>query len=76
MGPIGTPFFPKITFLATRVRVFQAIVVSKMLYNVHTWAGIKPEELTHWNNHLRGPIALLMKGSLLHSANLGTLLTP
>ncbi|CAL1144617.1 unnamed protein product, partial [Cladocopium goreaui] len=63
-GQLARPFFRRSLSLATRVRVFQAIVVSKMLYNVHTWAGIKPEELTHWNNHLRGPIALLMKGVL------------
>ena len=63
-GQLARPFFRRPLSLATRVRVFQALVVSKMLYNVHTWAGVKPEEMEHWNNHLRGPIALLMKGVL------------
>ena len=39
-------------------------MISKMLYNVHTWTGVRPDDLDHWNNHLRGPIALLMKGVL------------
>ena len=63
-GQLARPFFRRNLALATKARVFQALVVSKMLYNVHTWAGIKPEELDAWNNHLRGPIALLMKGVL------------
>ena len=63
-GQLARPFFRRQLSLATRVRVFQALVVSKMLYNVHTWAGAKPEEFAHWNNHLRGPIVLLMKGVL------------
>jgi len=63
-GQLARPFFRRPLSLATKVRVFQALVISKMLYNVHTWAGARKEELERWNNYMRGPIALLMKGVL------------
>ena len=61
-GQLARPFFRRQLSLATRVRVFQALVVSKMIYNVHTWAGATSDELDRWTNHLRGPVALLIKG--------------
>lgn len=63
-GQLARPFFRRPLSLPTRVRVFQALVISKMIYNAHTWAGVQPEEMDHWTNHLRGPVALLMKGVL------------
>ena len=63
-GQLARPFFRRALSLQTKTKVFQSLVISKMIYNVHTWTGVRPDDLDHWNNHLRGPIALLMKGVL------------
>ena len=59
------PFSPKkAVTLATKTKVFDSLVVSKMLCNVHTWSGLHANDLSTWTNHLKGPIGVLLKGLL------------
>lgn len=62
-GQLARSFFTKkVVILATKTKVFDSLVISKMLYNVHTWSGVHANDLPTWTNHLKGPIGVLLKG--------------
>ena len=57
-------FTKKAVALAAKTKVFDSLVVSKMLYNVHTWSGLHPHDLPTWTNHLKAPNGVLLQGFL------------
>ena len=65
-GQLARPFFTKkcIT-LPVKSAIFQSLVLSKMLYNVHTWTSVTPKHMQTWTNHLKAPAGTLPKGLLM-----------
>ena len=77
-GMLSRSFFQKSRIsLANKSKVFRTLCMSRLLYNVHVWAGVTAKEWEKWANMIRGPAALLMKGRFPHdlrfSFNLDTL---
>ena len=64
-GQLARSFFTKKNVsLPVKSTVFQSLVVSKMVYNVHTWTSITRQHLDSWMNHLKAPAGTLLKGFL------------
>ena len=67
-GQLARSFFTKkVITIPVKSAVFQSLVISKMIYNVHTWTSIKPQHLETWVNHLKAPAGTLLKGFLMAS---------
>lgn len=65
-GQLARSFFTKKCIsLPVKSAIFQSLVISKMLYNVHTWSSITPKQLQTWVNHLKAPAGTLLKGLLM-----------
>ena len=65
-GQIARSFFTKKSVtLPVKSAIFQSLVLSKMLYNVHTWTSVTQKHLDHWTNQLKAPVGTLLKGMLL-----------
>ena len=65
-GQLARSFFTKKSVsLPVKSAVFQSLVLSKMLYNVHTWTSVTQKHMDQWTNHLKGPAGTLLKGMLL-----------
>ena len=63
-GQLSRSFFTRKISLDVRAKVFQSLVVSKLIYNVHTWAGHSAKEFEDWNNAARPMAAVLLRGTL------------
>jgi hypothetical protein len=65
-GQLARSFFTKkcIT-LHVKSAIFQSLVLSKMLYNVHTWTSVTSKHMQTWVNHLKAPAGTLLKGLLM-----------
>ena len=63
-GQLSRPFFTRRLSLAVRAKVFQSLVVSKMIYNVHAWVGHTAKDTDDWNNAARPMAAVLLRGTL------------
>ena len=86
-GPLARPFYRKKTIAScTKVRVFEALTYSRLLYGAHVWTGIGEKDIERWQNSLRVPLYSLVKGktggmppfqlSIKHLAGLAGLPTP
>eukprot|EP00435_Cladocopium_sp_Y103_P046244 s495_g13.t1 len=67
-GQLARSFFTRKLSTEVKSKVFQSLIVSKMVYNAHTWTGISSKDLDGWTNHLRAPIATMLKGKLSQDA--------
>eukprot|EP00435_Cladocopium_sp_Y103_P035098 s3646_g9.t1 len=63
-GQLARPFFTRKLSSDLKAKVFQSLVISKMLYNAHTWTGIAAKEMDSWTNALRAPVATMVKSKL------------
>ena len=67
-GQLSRSFFTRRLSLDVRAKVFQSLVVSKMVYNVHVWVGHTAKDFDDWNNAARPMVAVLLRGTLdLHT---------
>ena len=65
-GPLCRTFYAKKGVShAAKVRVFEALTMSRLLFNAHVWAGVTSEELKLWQNAIKNPLATLCRGRLL-----------
>ena len=56
-GALVKPFFAKSQVnLATKAPIFAALVISRHLYNVHTWARASADEMDKWAGGLRDTV--------------------
>ena len=68
-GQLVRSFFTKRPIsLPTKATVFQTLIVSKVAYNVHTWAGVTLKELDLWSSKLKPLIGMILKPLLLPGA--------
>ena len=63
-GQLARSFFTKKISLEVRAKVFQSLIVSKLLYNVHTWAGASDKDFATWAHHAKPMAAVLLKGRI------------
>lgn len=63
-GQLARSFFTRKLSLEVRAKVFQSLIVSKLLYNVHIWAGTADKDHEDWNNAARPLVATLLRGRL------------
>jgi hypothetical protein len=49
---------------ATKISVFNALVVSRHAYNVHTWAWVTKKDVEQWQNGIRNQVAALAKNKV------------
>ena len=64
-GPLSKSFFRKRNVsLQTKCRVFDSLVSSRHLYNVHVWSWITDRELQLWATGLRTQVAAMVKPKL------------
>ena len=63
-GQLARSFFTRKLSLEVLAKVFQSLVVSKLLYNVHTWAGTADADLDNWQNATRPLVATLLRRRL------------
>ena len=86
-GPLARPFYRKKQVARhTKVRVFEALTYSRLLFGAHVWTGICEKDLDKWQNSIRIPLYSLVKGatfgfppfqlSVEHLAGLAGLATP
>lgn len=67
-GQLARSFFTKkAVSMQAKSKVFQSLVISKMVYNAHTWTGVTPKDMDMWTNYLKAPAGTLLKGMLHHS---------
>ena len=65
-GSLARPLYSK-TYVSmdTKGKAFQALTMTRLLYNVHTWCSALESDWSKWQNHMRKPIGLLVKHLLL-----------
>ena len=64
-GTLSRSFFSKrLISLPSRAQVFASLVVSRHVYNVHTWSWLTPNEIQLWSTGLRSQVAVLAKSQL------------
>ena len=63
-GQLSRSFFARKLNLDVKAKVFQSLVMSKMVYNVHTWAGHTAKDLDDWHNSARPMAAAMLRGRL------------
>ena len=64
-GILARPFYKKHAVgTANKVKIFRALSMSRLLYNAHIWCGVTDKEWQRWANHIRAPIAMLLKGKI------------
>ena len=53
-GPLARPFFSKrAVAVPTKVTIFSSLVMSRLVYQVHTWAWAKDTTVEQWHNAVR-----------------------
>ena len=64
-GSLARSFYhKKYVGLASKTRAFQSLSISRIMFNAHTWVGIKDEQLANWQQKLRKPLDLMTKHML------------
>ena len=64
-GPLVRPLFAKRCVEArTKLQVFESLVLSRFLFNVHTWSYLPQKALDAWENGLRPMLYALAKAKL------------
>ena len=62
-GPLARPFYrKKHVALDTKMRVFNSLTSSRLLFNAHVWTGVTDDEFHRWQNAIRQPLYALVKG--------------
>ena len=51
--------------LRTKMQAFQALSMSRLMYNAHTWCSASDDDLQKWQNHMRKPVGLMVKHVLM-----------
>ena len=51
--------------LRTKMQAFQALSMSRLMYNAHTWCSASENDLQKWQNHMRKPVGLMVKHVLM-----------
>ena len=65
-GSLAKPLYSKsYVALDAKVKAFQALSMSRMLYNVHVWCCANDSDWERWQNHLRKPMGLMVKHALM-----------
>ena len=65
-GSLAKPMYSKsYVALRTKMQAFQALSMSRLMYNAHTWCTASEEDLHKWQNHMRKPIGLMVKHALM-----------
>ena len=65
-GSLAKPLYSKsYVGLDTKTKAFQALSMSRMLYNAHIWCCASEADWEKWQNHLRKPIGLMVKHTLM-----------
>ena len=65
-GQLARSFFTKKCIsLPVKSTIFQSLVISKLLYNVHTWSTVTQKQMQTLINHLKAPAGTLLKGLLM-----------
>ena len=65
-GSLAKPLYSKsYVSMSTKGKAFQALTMSRHLYNVHTWCSASKADWTKWQNHLRKPLGLMVKHMLM-----------
>ena len=57
-------FFTRKLSLPVRSKVFQSLVMSKLCYNVHTWAGVGPDDIPSLDTHMKPAVGAMLRGRL------------
>ena len=61
-GSLARQFFAKrYVSIATKVKVFRSLALSRHMFNVHVWSSIKPADLEKWANSIRQPLCSFAK---------------
>eukprot|EP00435_Cladocopium_sp_Y103_P031829 s854_g8.t1 len=64
-GQLHRPFYGKRNVnLNTKAAVFSSLVVSRHVYNTHTWACATESEIDSWHNGLKTQVAVLAKQTI------------
>ena len=50
--------------MQTRSKIFQSIVLSKVCYNAHVWAGVDNKEMTSLDTHLKPTVGAMLRGRI------------
>ena len=65
-GPLHRSFYSKrYVALRSKMKVFQSLTMSRLLYNAHVWSPCSPEMIHKWQNAIRKPLGLIAKGQTL-----------
>ena len=65
-GSLARPLYSKAYVgLDTKVKAFKSLTMSRMLYNAHTWCSASDLDWERWQNHLRKPMGLMVKFTLM-----------
>ena len=68
-GPLHRSFYSKrYVALRSKMKVFQSLTMSRLLYNAHVWSPCAPEMIHKWQNAIRKPL-----GAHCQRANTGCL---
>ena len=64
-GVLMRPFFIKRNIsLHAKAAVFRSMCLSKLMYNAHVWVGLKQSDLDRLMNHVKGPLAVILRGKI------------
>jgi len=64
-GQLRRPFYGKRNVQdSTKVRVFQQLVMSRHLYNVHTWSWINTHDESKWKDGIRDAVGCLARNCI------------
>ena len=64
-GRLHRSFFTKkCVSLKTKTDVFRALVCSRHRFQAHTWSWINKDDISHWEDGIREPVAVLCRGHL------------
>jgi hypothetical protein len=65
-GSLAKPMYSKsYVALRTKMQAFQALSMSRLMYNAHTWCSASDDDLQKWQNHMRKPVGLMVKHVLM-----------
>ena len=65
-GSLAKPMYSKpYVSMATKGKAFQALSISRLTYNVHTWCAASAADWAKWQNHMRKPMGLMVKHMLM-----------
>lgn len=64
-GQLNKQFYSKRSVHdSTKSAVFEALVISRHIYNAHTWAWVTDKDIAQWENGIRTQVATLAKNTI------------